>query len=84
MSHEWLFTNSEGGPIRLYSWRTNVWVPSLTKARIKDSKNPDKVLLEKRPRIHLVPAFSPTPLAAARVGSRYIRRLTGWRIIRIR
>jgi integrase len=51
-SHDWLFTNSEGGPIRLYSWRTNVWVPSLTKARTKNSKNPDKVLLEKRPRIH--------------------------------
>lgn len=51
-SHDWLFTNTQGGPIRLYSWRTNVWVPSLTKARSKDSKNPDKVLLEKQPRIH--------------------------------
>ncbi len=52
VSHDWLFTNSEGGPIRIYSWRTNVWVPSLTKARTQDSKNPDKVPLEKRPRIH--------------------------------
>jgi hypothetical protein len=51
-SHDWLFTNSEGRPIRLYSWRTNVWVPSLTKARTKDSKTLDKVLLEKQPRIH--------------------------------
>jgi integrase len=51
-SHDWLFTISEGGPIRVYSWRTNVWVPSLTKARTKDSQNPDKVLLEKQPRIH--------------------------------
>lgn len=51
-SHDWLFTNSEGGPIRLYSWRTNVWVPSLNKARTKDANDPDKVLLEKQPRIH--------------------------------
>jgi integrase len=51
-SHEWLFTNSQGGPIRLYSWRTNVWVPSLARARTKDSKKPDRMLLEKRPCIH--------------------------------
>lgn len=51
-SQDWLFTNSAGGPIRLYSWRANVWVPSLAKARPKDSENPEKVLLEKRPRIH--------------------------------
>ena len=51
-SHDWLFINSEGGPIRLYFWRTNVWVPSLTKARANDPENPDKVLLEKQPRIH--------------------------------
>jgi integrase len=51
-SREWLFTNSHGGPIRLYSWRTNVWVNSLAKARRKDPKNPDKVALEKHLRIH--------------------------------
>jgi integrase len=51
-SREWLFTNSYGGPIRLYSWRANVWVNSLAKARRKEPKNPDKVVLEKCPRIH--------------------------------
>ena len=46
-SKEFLFLNSDGGPIRIYSWRTNVWVPSLAKARSKDAKNPDKVVLQK-------------------------------------
>lgn len=48
----WLFTNSEGGPIRLYSWRSNVWVPSLAKATSEDERKANKVLLSKRPRIH--------------------------------
>jgi integrase len=36
----------------LYSWRTNVWTPSLAKARNTDPKNPDRAVLEKQPRIH--------------------------------
>jgi integrase len=48
-SHEWLFVNSDLGPIRLYSWRANVWYPSLAKVTTKDPKNPDKVLLQKKP-----------------------------------
>jgi integrase len=51
-SNEFVFVNSDGGPIRIYSWRTNVWVPSLGKARAKDPKNPEKVVLEKPVRIH--------------------------------
>ncbi len=51
-SHEWLFTTTGGGPVRLYSWRSNVWYQSLTKAQTKDPKNPDRQLLEKTPRIH--------------------------------
>jgi integrase len=51
-SREFVFVNSDGGPIRIYSWRTNVWVPSLAKARSKDPKNPDKLVLEKPVRIH--------------------------------
>lgn len=51
-SREFLFLNSDGGPIRIYSWRTNVWVPSLAKAQSRDAKNPDKVVLEKPVRIH--------------------------------
>jgi integrase len=49
---DWLFVNSQGGPIRLYSWRTNVWVPSLAKAKRKDVNNPERAVLEKTPRIH--------------------------------
>lgn len=51
-THEYLFTNSDLGPVRLYSWRSNVWYPSLAKATTKDDKNPDNVLLTKQPRIH--------------------------------
>jgi|GEM_PF-2125118 len=51
-SREWLFTNSAGGPIRLYSWRTNVWGPSRAKACTKDPDDSDKPFLSKRPRIH--------------------------------
>ncbi len=52
LDHEWVFTNTQGGPIRLYSWRTNVWVPSLAKARTPDPNDPDKPFLIKKPRIH--------------------------------
>lgn len=51
-SGEWLFTGTNGKPIRIYSWRTNVWYKSLAKAQAKDKKNPDKPVLEKSPRIH--------------------------------
>lgn len=50
--NEWLFVNSDGGPIRLYSWRANVWSKSLARARKKDENNPEKAVLEKKPRIH--------------------------------
>jgi integrase len=49
---EWVFTNSQGAPIRLYSWRSNVWVPSLAKVTTEDPNDPAKVILAKRPRIH--------------------------------
>jgi integrase len=51
-SHEFLFTNTAGGPIRLPNWHAKVWTPSLAKARTKDPEAPDKVLLTKQPRIH--------------------------------
>ncbi|OBG38118.1 site-specific integrase [Mycobacterium sp. E3198] len=51
-SKEYLFTTTKGLPIRVYSWRTNVWMPSVAKAKTKDEKNPDKVLLTKPVRIH--------------------------------
>jgi integrase len=52
LDHEWVFLNSQGGPIRLYSWRSNVWVPSLAKISTEDPDDPDKAILTKRPRIH--------------------------------
>jgi integrase len=81
-SHEWLFTNSQGGPIRLYSWRTNVWLPSLARARTEDSKKPDTALLEKRPRIHdlrhtnaswLIHAGVPLPVIQRHLGHESIQ-----------
>jgi len=52
LAREWVFTNSHGGPIRLYSWRTNVWTKSLAKAKAKDPNDPDKAILTKAIRIH--------------------------------
>ena len=43
-SHEWLFTNTKGGPLELASWRANVWYPSLKRAQAAG--------LKKKPRIH--------------------------------
>ncbi|WP_373202871.1 tyrosine-type recombinase/integrase [Mycobacterium marinum] len=43
-SGEWLFTGTNGKPVRLYSWRSNVWYKSLAKARANG--------LDKSPRIH--------------------------------
>jgi integrase len=52
LTGEYVFTNSHGGPIRLYSWRSNVWVPSLAKARAEDPHDDAKPYLKKHPRIH--------------------------------
>lgn len=42
--HEWLFVTTNGKPVRLYSWRANVWYKSLAKAQAGG--------LAKSPRIH--------------------------------
>jgi integrase len=52
LSNEWVFTNSRGGPIRIYSFRSNVWTKSLAKAKAVDPDNPDKPVLTKPIRIH--------------------------------
>ncbi|WP_406816622.1 tyrosine-type recombinase/integrase [Mycobacterium sp. M23085] len=52
LTRDWVFTNSQGGPIRLYSWRSNVWVPSVAKAKATDPNKPDKPVLTKPIRIH--------------------------------
>ena len=44
LSHEWLFVNTAGNPVRIYGWRENVWYPALVKAGEKG--------LAKRPRVH--------------------------------
>ncbi len=51
-SHDWLFVTTQGGPVRLTTWRTNVWYKSRSRAQRADPKNPEKVLLAKSPRIH--------------------------------
>ena len=52
LGHEQVFTNSQGGPIRLYSWRSNVWVPSLAKAKAVKDPDTDKPVIDKPVRIH--------------------------------
>ncbi|MCV7229099.1 site-specific integrase [Mycolicibacterium komossense] len=76
-SHEWLFVGSNGGPIRLYSWRSNVWVKTRAKAMACDENNPAKPVLEKSPRIHdlrhtcaswMINAGVPLPVIQAHLG----------------
>jgi integrase len=66
---EWLFTSSNGGPVRIYSWRANVWYKSLAKATASG--------LSKRPRIHdlrhtcaswMIQAGVPLPVVQAHLG----------------
>lgn len=48
-SREWLFTSTKGEPIRLSTWRTNVWNKSRAKAQAKEA---DKPVLGKSPTPH--------------------------------
>ncbi len=66
-THEWVFVSTHGQPIRLYSWRANVWYKSLAKAKADG--------LTKSPRLHdlrhtcaswMIQAQPPVPLAVAR------------------
>lgn len=43
-SHEWVFANKAGNPVRVYGFRENVWYPTVRKAQAQG--------LEKKPRIH--------------------------------
>jgi integrase len=52
LEHEYVFTNSHGGAVRLYSWRSNVWVPSLAKAKAVIDPETDKPVIDKPVRIH--------------------------------
>lgn len=72
--NEWLFTGSNGGPVRLYSWRSNVWIKSRTKAMANG--------LVKCPRIHdlrhtcaswMIQAGVPLPVIQAHLGHESIK-----------
>lgn len=74
-NHEWLFTGSNGGPVRLYSWRSNVWIK--TRAKAMAPSDPDAPKLAKSPRIHdlrhscaswMIQAGVPLPVIQAHLG----------------
>lgn len=76
-SHEWLFTTTKGEPIRLSSWRTNVWIKSRARAQAIDPKNSDKAVLVKSPTPHdlrhtcaswMIQAGVPLPVIQAHLG----------------
>jgi integrase len=73
-SHEWLFVTTDGGPVRLYSWRANVWYKTLRKAQANG--------LEKSPRLHdlrhtcaswLIQSGVPLPVIQAHLGHESIK-----------
>lgn len=68
-SGEWLFVNTRGGPVKVSSWRTNVWYKSVARAQ--------KLGLKKAPRIHdmrhtcakwMVDGGVPLPVVQAHLG----------------
>lgn len=71
---EWLFTGTNRQPVRLYSWRANVWYKSLAKAQ--------KNGLLKKPRIHdlrhtcaswMIQEGVPLPVIQAHLGHESIK-----------
>lgn len=73
-SHEWVFVGTNSRPVRLYSWRANVWYKSLAKAKAKG--------LEKSPRIHdlrhtcaswMIQAGVPLPVIQEHLGHESIK-----------
>jgi integrase len=73
-SHEWLFVGSNGGPVRLYSWRANVWIKTRNLARADG--------FEKSPRIQdlrhtcaswMIQAGVPLPVIQAHLGHESIK-----------
>jgi len=76
-SQEWLFTSTKGGPVRLSTWRTNVWNKSRARAMATDENNPDKPVLEKSPTPHdmrhtcaswMIQAGVPLPVVQSHLG----------------
>jgi integrase len=78
----WLFTGTNGGPVRLYSWRSNVWYKTLSKARAQDANHPNKPVLVKKPCIHdlrhtcaswMIQAGVPLPVIQEHLGHESIK-----------
>lgn len=76
-SGEWLFTTTKAGPIRLSSWRTNVWNKSRARAQTVDPQNSDRAVLSKAPTPHdmrhtcaswMIQAGVPLPVVQAHLG----------------
>lgn len=76
-SGEWLFTTTKGEPVRLSTWRTNVWNKSRARAMAKDESNPDKAVLTKSLTPHdmrhtcaswMIQAGVPLPVIQAHLG----------------
>lgn len=76
-SREWLFTTTKGQPIRLSSWRTNVWNKSRERAQAMDPQNTDRPVLVKSPTPHdlrhtcaswMIQAGVPLPVVQAHLG----------------
>lgn len=76
-SGEWLFTTTKGEPIRLSSWRTNVWNKSRARAQAADPRDTDGAVLTKSPTPHdlrhtcaswMIQAGVPLPVIQAHLG----------------
>jgi len=76
-SGEWLFTTTKGKPIRLSSWRTNVWNKSRARAQAIDPKDAGKAVLVKSLTPHdlrhtcaswMIQAGVPLPVVQAHLG----------------
>lgn len=69
-SHDSLFTNTKGTAVRIATWRSNVWYPSVARAQ-------DKYGLAKQPRIHDLRHTYVTWMIAAGIQLEVIQDLLG-------
>lgn len=76
-SNEWLFTTTRGEPVRLSSWRTNVWNKSRTRAQAVATQDAGKPVLVKSPTPHdlrhtcaswMIQSGVPLPVIQAHLG----------------
>ncbi|GFG72731.1 tyrosine-type recombinase/integrase [Mycobacterium botniense] len=76
-SHEWLFVNRSGGPVRIHGFQPRVWQPALDRAEPR---------IGKRPRVHdlrhtcaswLIQAGVPLPVVQQHLGHESIETTVG-------